>query len=95
MDKKEYLRLDRFTSKSELIDVAFNVMFKGLKMEEVPVLNHITGMDQDGLFYFKLDSKYYAKFSNEKEVLIINCNIFIIFGIKEEVHHNGTKYHLV
>ena len=45
-------------------------MFNGIKKEDVPVLYKITGLSKYGK-YFKLNTKDYSRFPNEKEVLLI------------------------
>ena len=64
-------------------------MLKQLKKGDVPVLYEITGLRGNGMNYFKLNSKEYTIFPNEKEVLLSTGLYFDIVDIQQKQHHNG------
>ena len=56
-------------------------MFRNLKFNEVSVLYEISNLDKKGFNYFKLDSKEYAMFQQEDEVLLVTGLPFKILDI--------------
>jgi hypothetical protein len=58
-------------------------MFKGLSKDQIPVLYQINNLDEDGVFYFKLDSSDYSLFPYEQEVLLDTGSELKIIFISE------------
>ena len=58
-------------------------MFGGFINHRVPVLYQINNLDEDGFFYFKLDSEEYTLFPQMQEVLLANNISFNIIEISE------------
>jgi hypothetical protein len=56
-------------------------MFRGLSLEEIPVLYQISNLCERGESYFKLDNEDYSLFPYEKEVLLDTHSKFTIIDI--------------
>ena len=80
--------MDGFTCTSESKDISINYMLSGVKQDDVPVLYQINGLRKIFAYcnYFRLDSKDYTIFPNEKEVLLRIGLKFKIIDISEKIH---------
>jgi len=58
-------------------------MFRHLKKDHVSFLYKISNLDEIGFDYFKLDSKEFAMYPIEEEVLLVAGTKFKIIDISE------------
>ena len=80
-NKKDWIELKGFTSTSLVKEEALKFMFRGLSLEEIPVLYQISNLCERGESYFKLDNEDYSLFPYEKEVLLDTHSKFTIIDI--------------
>ena len=70
-------------------------MINGVKKNDVPILFQFSNLDDNGMFYFQLDSDDYSIYPDEKEVLLDTGMRFDIIKISKHVHECGLTYQLI
>ncbi len=70
-------------------------MHKDKKNDDISVLYQISGLNEDGYRYFRLDTKEYSNFPYEKEVLLRTGQKFQILQISQEKHDDWGEYYQI